>query len=170
MFGELRATGVDQALFGDGDEVRGAVVAEGVLVQLFQIVPIQQLGDAERSELALEIGFRGFILFFLSVGGEPDQADVVGDGGGKTRRLGVGRIVDSGALREIDRRLAMLGRDDDQRVFAKMVLLQRVQHRLELRVDEVETRGEAVVGLRADGVGIAPDQTGILRVLGVALG
>ncbi len=170
VLGELGAAGVDQAGGGDGDEVRRAAVVERAAETRGELIRVPELDDAELGGMGVEIRPRRRVVLMLRSRSKPHQADVVGGVLRDAGRLAIGRIIDGLAQRDVDGRLAVLGRNDDQRLAIALRELQRRDHCADLGIDEVEAGLKAAVRRRARGIGIAADQAGIERIAGVALG
>jgi len=121
VLGKLRAARVNKPRGRDRDEIRGLVVFEWVLRERRQFGTSENLDDAERSLLRLQIMLGRSVASGLRALLEPDQCDIVGLKEIDAGRRAVGAVIDSLGLRKIDRRLAMLGGDDDQRTAVEML-------------------------------------------------
>src|ERR1700730_4778915 len=91
---------------------------------------------------------------------QPDVRRVVTDleaVGAETGRTAIQRIGDRHTIPDVDRRLAVLGTDDDQRRIIEILSLEFVDELAERIVYELELQRERIAGGRL-GIGIATDE------------
>src|SRR5262249_46743866 len=73
MFRQFRPARVDQTVYCNGNEVRGAVVAKGVAVKRREVRFVEKGDDSQGAGLGQEIGLGRLIVTLLHLGGQPEQ-------------------------------------------------------------------------------------------------
>lgn len=116
MFGQFGAAGADHAVVGHRDEIGHAAILERVAIERGQRSAVKQLLDVQLGGIGLQVGLSGVVVIRLQIRLQPDELRVVADLEAMIAEAGraLNRCVrDCHAVLRVNRRLAVLGADDD---------------------------------------------------------